>query len=108
MQHYIIIDAYSGFICGDHRTDKPEDLATIEACRAIDEEAGNDDRTYERVSYLDGDSGYHVYDATDLNLEIYDGQDQAAIDLVTSKARPVGCVQYTISPDLGPYDGGAA
>lgn len=108
MTRYIIIDSHSGYIYGEHHSDADRDEAIIQACRATDEEIGETDREYEIVDRLDGHNGYIVYDASDLTMEIYDGQNPHAIEAVDRECRLAGFVQYTISSDIGPYDGGPA
>lgn len=95
MTRYIIIDGHSGFIWGEHHSDADRDEAIIQACRATDEETGETDREYEIVDRLDGRSGYIVYDASDLAMEIHDGQNPHAIEAVERDCELVGFVATT-------------
>lgn len=94
MTRYIIIDAFSGYIWGEHYSDAGRDEAIIQACRARDEEIGEADREYEIVDRLDGRSGYIVYDASDLAIEIHDGQNPHAIEAVERDCERVGYVEW--------------
>lgn len=103
MTHYIIQDAYTGYIWGDTRDFNGEVYAAdgiLDACRKLDEIIGGaDDREYEEVSRLDGDCGYAVY-RVDINgseavAVVHDGQDQEYIKSVQNDCDLVGFVQWS-------------
>ena len=77
--HYVLIDAYSGFVWGEADAETP-----TEACRIVDEQVGGEAREYEDVTRLDGMSGYYVYEAPADWTEVTDGQSQGDIERVTA------------------------
>ena len=101
MAHYIIQDAYTGYIWGDTRDINGAPYAAdsiIDACRALDQSIGGEPREYEEVSRLDGDSGYIVY-RVDINgseavAVIHDGQSAETIEAVERDCDLVGHVQW--------------
>lgn len=76
--HYVLIDAYSGFVWGEADAANP-----IEACRIVDEHIGGEPREYEEQR-LDGQQGYFVYRAPADWTAVDDGQSQREIERVTA------------------------
>ena len=70
--HYVLIDAYSGFVWEEADATDP-----IEACRIVDEKVGGEARSYER-EHLHGQNGYYVYEAPADWTPVEDGQSPAA------------------------------
>lgn len=98
MAHYIIQDAYSGYIWGDTRDidGKSVNCETIvDACRAVDLSISGVAREYQEVSRLNGDTGYLVYRA-DINGSeaVGDGQDREIIQAVERDCDLVGYVEF--------------
>lgn len=79
-QHYVLIDAYSGYVWEE--ADAPD---PITACEIVDDLIGGaEGRDYEEVYRLDGRSGYFVYEAPADWTPVSDGQSQSEIERVTS------------------------
>ena len=74
--HYVLIDAYSGFVWEEADATDP-----IEACRIVDEKVGGEARSYER-EHLHGQNGYYVYEAPADWTPVEDGQSQSEIERV--------------------------
>jgi len=103
MAHYIIQDAYTGYIWGDTRDIDGKPYAAdsiVDACRELDRSIdGSDDRVYSEVSRLSGDTGYLVYRVDIKGSEavtiIHDGQDRETIKSVEDDCDLVGYVEWT-------------
>jgi hypothetical protein len=93
MTHYVLIDHYTGYVWGEADADDP-----ITACVKVDQEIDRTPREYE-YRRLDGDSGYHVYEAPADWKEVDDGQSRAEIERVTSTCRKIAEVKTTFPSD---------
>lgn len=105
MAHYIIQDAFTGYIWGDTRDFNGEVYTAdgvVDACRKLDDIIGGaDDREYDVVDQLDSDSGYLVY-SVDINgseaVSVdHGGQDQDYIEAVQNECVFEGFVQWTVA-----------
>ena len=101
MAHYIIQDAYTGYIWGDTRDFDGavyDGESIVDACRKLDEIVGGEPREYEEVSRLSGDSGYIVYRVDIKGSEavtvVHDGQDKGTIEAVERDCDLVGYVEW--------------
>ena len=103
MARYILIDSDSGYIWGDTAAFGAEwrdsDQTPITAARMLDESLGEHDREYEKVSRLDGRSGYLVYRAdvggSDAVGPVWDGQSREEIDAVERDCEHVATIRWS-------------
>lgn len=106
MPHYIIRDAWTGYLWGDTRDIEGRPLngaglTPVDACRALDESLGTLGREYQEVARLSGETGYLVYSAdtdppgSDAVPLIHDGQAREAIEMVERDCTLVCCVEWT-------------
>ncbi len=82
--HYALIDNCSGYVWGDTTADSPE-----EACRKVHADISGEHLNFEAKSQPDfaNENGYHVYDATDFDLNSVgdgNGQSKALVDAVAA------------------------
>jgi len=102
MAHYIIQDAYTGYIWGDTRDIDGKVYQAVDvvaACRELDRSIGGaEGRVYSEVSRLSSDTGYLVYrvdiGGSDAVAVVHDGQNKETIKSVEDECDLVGYVEW--------------
>lgn len=90
-KHYVLIDAYSGYVWDEADAESP-----IQACKIVDaRHAPGEQRTYE-LERLNGQSGYFVYEAPADWTPVEDGQRQSEIERVTALPLVAQCAFRTV------------